>query len=52
MTSSNLLGDYLQAEKAAYCNFSPSVQFKPGYSPKTTTKIRRVHRVAAKKGMF
>jgi len=52
MTPSTILGDYLHAEKAAYCNFSPSAQFKPGYSPKTTAKIRRVHRITAKKGMF
>ena len=52
MTFSSILFAHLQADKAAYCNFSPSIHFKPGYSPKVTTKIRRVHRVAAKKGMF
>lgn len=52
MTFTSILFAHLQADKTAYCNFSPSTHFKPGYSPRTTTKIRRVHRIIAKRGMF
>jgi len=53
LTPSNLLGAYLESDKTDYFNLPIlSKHLKPGYAPTVKAKIRRVRRIAAKRGMF
>ena len=53
MPPSNLLGAYLEAYKTEYFKLPIiSKHMRPGSAPKVKAKIRKVRRVAAKRGMF